>query len=107
MTGRRDKKRASKKKNQWVIRHGDGWAVKGEGNRRVTRITETRKEAIEIATRIARAQGAEIIVQDRTGRIRSRDSYGNEANPPGSAFSTSLERSLDENQDIWRELSKH
>jgi len=105
MTGHRDQKRTSKKKNQWVIRHGEGWAVKGEGNRRVTRITETQKEAIEIATRIARAQGAEVVVQDRSGKIRSRDSYGPGPNPP--SFTTSLERSLDENQDVWRELSKH
>ena len=107
MTERRDKKRTSGKKNQWVIRHHDGWAVKGEGNRRVTRITNTQQEAIQIANRIARAQGSEVIVQDRSGKIRSRDSYGNEPNPPGSAFSISLERSLDENQDVWRELSKH
>jgi RNA-binding protein YlmH len=34
------------KKNQWVIKYGDIWAVKGEGNTKVTKITKTQKEAI-------------------------------------------------------------
>ena len=94
MTKRRDKKRTSKKKNQWVVRHPKGWAVKGEGNLRATRIADTQEEAIRIATRIARAQGSEVIVHDRTGRITSK-------------FYASLERSLDENRDVWQELSKY
>jgi hypothetical protein len=44
------------KKNQWIIRHGDKWAVKGEGNKRATKITETQKEAINIGKRIAKNQ---------------------------------------------------
>jgi len=35
------------KKNQWVIKYDDNWAVKGEGNTKVTKITKTQKEAIE------------------------------------------------------------
>ena len=34
------------KKNQWVIKYGDIWAVKGEGNTKITKITKTQKEAI-------------------------------------------------------------
>ena len=37
----------SKKKNQHVVPHSSGWAVKGEGNKKATRITKTQKEAIE------------------------------------------------------------
>ena len=96
-----------KGKKQWVVRIGDKWAVRGEGNRKLTRITDTRQEAIDIATRIARNQGAEIIIQGKHGETRDRVSYGNDPLPPDSAFSVSLERSLQENHDVWEELAKH
>ena len=35
--------------NQHVVPHGDGWAVKGEGNKRATIVTNTQKEAIQHA----------------------------------------------------------
>ena len=72
-----------KGKNQWVVRVGDHqWGVKGEGNSKLTRITDTQKESINVATDIAKNQGSEVIVQNRQGRIRSKDSYGNDPNPP-------------------------
>lgn len=70
------------KKNQWVIRHGDKWAVKGEGNQRATKVTKTQKEAIDIAKRIAQNNNSELVIQNRHGRIRSKDSYGNDKCPP-------------------------
>lgn len=39
----------SKSKNQHVVKHDYGWAVKGAGNSRATKVTETQKEAIKIA----------------------------------------------------------
>ena len=70
------------KKNQWVVKHFKGWAVKGEGNKKVTRITKTQKEAIDIAKRIAKNQESELYIQDNKGKIRSKDSYGNDLCPP-------------------------
>jgi len=29
------------KKNQWVTIHPKGWAIKGEGNKRATKVTKT------------------------------------------------------------------
>ena len=70
------------KKNQWVTIHPKGWAVKGEGNTKVTKITKTQKEAIDIAKRIAKNQKSELIIQSTKGKIRSKDSYGNDPFPP-------------------------
>jgi len=70
------------KKNQWVIRYGDNWAVKGEGNSKVTKITKTQKEAINIGKSIAKNQKSELIIQNAEGKIRSKDSYGNDPCPP-------------------------
>ena len=69
-------------KNQWVSPHGKEWAVKGEGNKRASGIYPTQKEAIQHAIDHAKSQRSEVIVQGRDGRIRSKDSYGNDPCPP-------------------------
>jgi len=70
------------KKNQHVVPHGDDWAVRGEGNKKVTRITRTQREAIEIARQIARNRGSELVIHRPDGTIRDKDSYGHDPNPP-------------------------
>ena len=69
------------KKNQWVTIHPKGWAIKGEGNKRATKVTKTQREAIEIAKKIAENQKSKLYVQNRKGKIRSKDSYGNDPCP--------------------------
>ena len=70
------------KKNQHVVPHGDGWAVRGEGNKKATRITRTQQEVIYIARRIARNKRSEVVIHGRDGRIRDKDSYGHDPHPP-------------------------
>jgi uncharacterized protein YdaT len=70
------------KRNQHVVLHGDGWAVRKEGSKRVTRKTRTQKEASKIARRIAQNQGTEVVIHRPDGTIRDRDSYGNDPHPP-------------------------
>lgn len=69
-------------KNQYVVRHGKEWAVKGEGNSRATRVVSTQKEAQKIATDIAKNQHSELRVQGRNGQFRICNSYGNDPCPP-------------------------
>jgi uncharacterized protein YdaT len=69
-------------KNQHVVKHKDGWAVKGAGNEKATKVTLPQKEAVEIAEEIATNQQSEVIVHGRDGRIRSKDSYGRDPFPP-------------------------
>ncbi len=69
-------------KNQWVVRHGDGWAQRGEGNSRVTRTFGTQREAIDAARETARRGGSELYIQNRSGQIRERDTYGHDPHPP-------------------------
>jgi len=70
------------KKNQHVVPYGNQWAVRGEGNERVTRITPTQKEAIDIARQIAQNQHAEVVIHRQDGTIRDKDSYGRDPCPP-------------------------
>lgn len=66
-------------KPQHVTPHPDGgWQVKGAGNERATVITDTQKEAIEIAREIAMNQNSEVVIHRPNGRIRDKDSYGND-----------------------------
>lgn len=69
-------------KNQWVSPRENGWAVHGAGNTRDTAIYDTQREAQERARTIAQNQHSEVIVQGQNGRIRSKDSYGNDPCPP-------------------------
>jgi hypothetical protein len=41
-------------KNQYVSPRGNKWVAQGEGNKRATRVVSTQKEAIQIATKIAK-----------------------------------------------------
>ena len=72
----------SKGKNQHVVRHADGWAVRGAGNERVTRVTDTQRESIQIARQIAQNQQSELLIHGRNGQICERDSFGNNPFPP-------------------------
>ena len=69
-------------KNQHVLPHGDKWAIKGEGNGRLTSVFNTQGEAVNRAREIARRQKSELLVHGRDGEIRSRDTYGHDPYPP-------------------------
>lgn len=70
------------KKNQHVTPHSNGWAVQGAGSERATSVYDTQPEAIDRAREISRNQETESLIHGRDGRIRARDSYGNDDFPP-------------------------
>lgn len=70
------------KKNQHVVPHGDEWAVKGAGNRKATSVHSTQTKAIERARSIAQNQQSELLIHGENGRIREKNSYGNDPFPP-------------------------
>ena len=70
------------KKNQHVIPHGREWAVKGEGNKRVTVVTKTKKEAMQRAKEIAKRRKSEVVIHNKDGTISNKNSYGNDPCPP-------------------------
>ncbi|MGB7374648.1 DUF2188 domain-containing protein [Pontixanthobacter sp.] len=70
------------KKGQHVVPSSNGWKVRKAGSPRASSTHGTQKEAIETATRIARNQKTELYIHGRDGRIRERNSYGNDPYPP-------------------------
>ena len=69
-------------KNQHVVRREGGWAVRGEGNSRDTSHHSTQREAASAARDIAINQRSEVVIHGRDGRIRDKDSFGNDPCPP-------------------------
>jgi len=69
-------------KNQYVVRNGERWGVRGEGNSKLTQTFDTQREAIAFGRDIARNQEAELRIQGRDARFREAWSYGNDPYPP-------------------------
>lgn len=69
-------------KNQYVVKSGDGWGVRGEGNDRLTKGFNTQREAVEYGRDIARNQGSELRIQGEDAKFREAWSYGNDPYPP-------------------------
>ena len=69
-------------KNQHVVPHQEGWAVKGAGNQRATSVHDTQQQAIDAARAIVRNQQSELVIHRRDGRIRDKDNHGNDPFPP-------------------------
>lgn len=66
------------KKNIHIIPHNGDWAIKKEGNERATKVLSTQKEAIEIGKNIAKDNASELLIHGQNGRIREKNSYGND-----------------------------
>ena len=70
------------KRNQHVVPHKGDWAVRGAGNQRVSSVHPTQREAIDTGRSASRKQGTELFIHGKNGRIRERDSHGNDPFPP-------------------------
>ena len=70
------------KKGQHVVPSGGKWSVRKAGASRASGTFDTQKEAVKKATDIARNQKSEVYIHGKDGRIRERNSYGNDPHPP-------------------------
>ena len=70
------------KPGQHVVPNGDKWSVRRAGSAKASGTFSTQREAIDRARDVARNQGTEVFIHGRDGRIRERDSYGNDPHPP-------------------------
>jgi len=71
-----------KNQNQHVVPIGDKWGVRGEGNSRLTSTHQTQEAAVSRARDIAITRRSEVVIHRPDGRIRDKDSYGNDPVPP-------------------------
>lgn len=73
------------KNDRYVVKHPDGWAVKGPGSKKPSSVKQTQKEAESVAKEIVSGLGGgEVRIQGRDGKWRDSDtvSPGNDPFPP-------------------------
>jgi hypothetical protein len=68
--------------NYWTTKRREGWAVKKEGSSKASSIHSSQHEAWAETRRLARGAGGEAFLQGNDGKIRARNSYGNDPFPP-------------------------
>ncbi|MEM9362038.1 MAG: DUF2188 domain-containing protein [Bacteroidota bacterium] len=61
--------------HQHVVPHESGWAVRREGNKRITSKHRKQSTAIRKAKSLARKYKADVIIHRASGGIRERISY--------------------------------
>jgi len=70
------------KRNQHVVPHKGGWAVRGAGREKAASVHDTQADAIDTARNTARRNRGEMFIHGRDGRIRERSTYGEDPFPP-------------------------
>jgi len=70
------------KKQIHTVPRGDRWANVIPGNERASGVYDTQAEAIDAARERAIRDGLEHFIHGRDGRIREKNSYGNDPFPP-------------------------
>ncbi|PIF75502.1 uncharacterized protein DUF2188 [Variovorax sp. 54] len=71
--------------NVHVVQRGNQWGALREGGQRASHVAGTQAEAIQAARQMARDGKGELLIHGQDGRIRARDSYGNDPFPPKDA----------------------
>jgi hypothetical protein len=64
-----------------IVRRAGKWAVQ-TGPDQLSSEHQTQAEAIRVGRQMAREAHAEFVIHGRNGRVRAKDSYGNDPNPP-------------------------
>ena len=70
--------RRTAKANVWTVPHGDGWANKRDGAKRVAKVFPTKTAAQAAGRTTAQREKVEHIILKRDGEIGERNSYGND-----------------------------
>ncbi|MBQ3742265.1 MAG: DUF2188 domain-containing protein [Bacteroidales bacterium] len=68
-------------KNKHFVSHNSKWAVRVEGDSRVTRMYKTQCQAQTAARTIAIKEKSEVVIHRANGQIRNKDSYRNNPYP--------------------------
>lgn len=70
-------------KNQYITSRPSGWAVVGQGNSRATKVLDTQAEAAAYGRRaLQNGDGGELVIMDRSGKIRQKDTINHSDNFP-------------------------
>ena len=65
-----------------TVPHGDGWANRREGSKKVSRAFGTKAEAQAAGRETAERERTEHLIHKKDGTIGERNSYGSDPYPP-------------------------
>jgi len=68
--------------NVHIVQRDSGWGTLREGGQRSSQVFDTQAEAIRAGRDMARQGQGELLIHGEDGKIRARDSYGNDPCPP-------------------------
>ncbi len=63
--------------NVHIVSRPNGWGTLREGGQRASQVYGTQAQAIQAGRQMARQGQGELLIHGESGRIRARDSYGN------------------------------
>lgn len=69
-------------RGQHVVPNGGKWSVRKAGASRASGTFATQMEAIVRGTELAKTQKTYLYIYGADGRIRERNSFGNDSHPP-------------------------
>jgi hypothetical protein len=69
-------------RNVHVVPHDKGWAVKSASASKAKSLQQTQKQAIDAGRQTAIGRESELFIHRPNGRIRERNTYGNDPFPP-------------------------
>lgn len=70
------------KPGQHVVPTGGRWAVRKAGSPKASQTFATQKDAVNRGRTLAKKQKTELYIHGQDGKIRERNSYGNDPHPP-------------------------
>ena len=68
--------------NVWVVCNKGKFSIKEEGSAKALIQPASQRTAIKIGRLLAKANRSELIIQDKHGKIRAKDSHGFDSFPP-------------------------
>lgn len=68
--------------NIHIVQRPGGWGTLREGSGRASGVFRTQAQAIRSGTGMARQGGGELVIHGQDGRIRERNTHGNDPFPP-------------------------
>ena len=71
-----------KKTHHVVPNSQGGWDVKKGGSEKASNHFDKKSDAVEKGREISKNQGSEFYIHGKNGKIQSKDSHGNDPNPP-------------------------
>lgn len=70
------------KKEHHVVPNKDGWGIKKNNGERSIKNFDKKQDAVDHARDISRNQKSELVIHNKDGKIREKDSHGNDPHPP-------------------------